>query len=414
MVRKIMSAALIIALCCGLMGSCSKEPEEGTIDDVVIEQPEPDKDTDSIFTKTDSPYDYDYSSFVIRKAHMRFDIPKSWNADFINARYVVIQTPADDRFLPDTTISILCNYGEDVDENEMSQYTLNNHAYNFSEFFKNELEGLPTYTGGMNRHLRMYVAEDEIRNGLDFVDKSHAEDAATLVADKVVLVDNTNKYYTNQYGMVSSYVKWDHSPICFNAIVDRDKIENAVNMIEHIVSSITYERSDFEGYKEVGYKDFITYVPNSFMPVDGAENVFVSSLKENKESAGISIGVFTVDSDSKDSVTASNIADYYGQTIASLSFGIYSSGAAFGMQTVESEDEDGPDFTGTLGVDCSGYSEATEIAGSVFGPYAYYLCDYYVTEKNDKIFLISVIYQECQKELARAAGKTALRKLRVS
>ena len=415
MIRKYVSIILAITvLFACMLPSCSREPEEGTISDVIIDQPVPDADADTIFTKADSPYDYEYTTFTIKKAHMRFDVPKTWNVTVDNSRHIILQTPAGDGYLPDTTISILCNYGENVDENEMSQYTLNNHAFNFSDFFKDELSGLVTRTGGISRHLRKYEVEDNIYNGLEFVDSEHAEDAATLTVDDVVLVDNTNKYYIHECGMVTTYVKWDHSPFCFNSVVKQAYLENARSMIEYIVSSIVYESSDHEGYKEVEYKkEFTTCVPNSFMPLNGAENVFTSSLKENRETSGMTIGVFTLDGFSKNDVSAENINDYYSQTISKLVFGGYSDIAQFGVTVEPCYEEGGPDFTGRIFVDCTGYTENVQIAGGVFGQCAYYLCDYYIVEKGDQTFLIAAIYQDCQKEIGRAAGKTAVRKLRV-
>lgn len=397
-----------------LLPSCSKEPEDGTIADVVIDQPVPDDDADTIFTKTDSPYDYEYTTFTIKKAHMRFDVPASWDVRVDNARHIVMQTPVDDLYLPDATINILCNYGENVDENEFSQYTLNDHAYNFSAYFQDELAGLITRTDGITRHLRKYEAEDEIYNGLEFVDKAHAQDAATLVANNVVLVDETYRYYPGEYGMVTTFIKWDHSPFCFNAIVKQEDLEHARAMIEHIVSSVSYEKSDPEGYKEVKYKrEFSTWVPNSFEPVTGAEHTFRSYLGENRETAGMAIGVFSINDVTRETINADVISKNFGQTIAGIAFSGYSGLSSYGVQVQPSSEEDGPDFSGPLFVDCTTYSDPVEIAGSSLGPYAYYYADYYVVEKDDQDFLIAVIYQDCQKVIARAAGKTAVRKLSV-
>lgn len=397
-----------------MLPSCSKEPEEGTIEDVVIDQAEPEEDVDSIFTKIESPYDYEYTTFTLKKAHMRFDVPKTWTVTVNNSRYVTIQTPKNDGYIPDTTISILCNYGEDVEENEMSEYTLNNHAYAFSAFFQNELEGLPTYTGGLQRHLRRYETEDQIRNGLEFVDKDHVTDAATLIVDDVVLMDKTGDYYSHECGMVSTYVKWDHSPFCFTSIADLEHMDNARNMLEYMVSSISYAKSDPVGYKTVDYKkEFTTAVPNTFVPVEGAENVFRSPIFDNTETAGMSVGVYLLGSLEENPFEVDDINEYYGQTVASTAFSGYSSRTAFGIQAEECDEEDGPDYTGSVVVDCTNYTEATEIAGSPFGIYANYMCDYYLVDKDGTSFLVAVMYQDCQKNLARAAGKTAVRKLKV-
>lgn len=431
MFKKCISIAISIVLLCCFLPSCGKEPEEGTIEDVVIDQPVPDEDSDNIFTKADSPYDYEYTTFSFKKAHMRIDVPRRWNVTYVNHRYIMIQTPSDDGFVPNTTISILCNYGENVEENDLSEYTLNNHAFAFSQYFKKELAGLPTYTGGIKRHLRKYEAEDDIYNGLEFVDKDHAEYAATLTVDSVVLVDKSNNYYSDECGMVTTYVKWDHSPFCFNAIVDKSYMDNARAIIEYIASSISYDESRAEGYKSVEYKrNFSTSVPNSCVPVNGAENVYISSFYDNKETAGMAVGVFTLEGvnandkiddglDSskagtamkKEDVEAEDINKDYGPQIADLSFATYGTDADYNVFVEECKEDGGPDFSGTLLADCS-YDDATAIAGSVFGGCGYYLMDCYVVEKDNQCFLISVIYQECQKNIARAAGKTAVRKLR--
>lgn len=320
MVKRVFSAILILLIMCSTMISCGKDAEEGEIEDVELAEPSYDSEDVGGFIKAESPYDYEYTSFAIKKAHMRFDVPKTWTVQFINARYVTIQTPKNDAFLPDTTISILCGYGEDIAENEMTQYTLNDRAYKFSDFFSFELEGLTTYTGGIPRHLRSYTTEDQIRNGLSIVDEEHKSDAATLIADNVVLVDNTNKYYIDQYGMTATYVKWDNSPFCFTAIASKETLENAVQMIEYMVSSISYEKSKPDGYKEMSYEDITTRVPSSFVPISNAENIYISPLSVNSETAGMSVGVFSLDKKNWDTLTADNIASKYGETIASLAF----------------------------------------------------------------------------------------------
>ena len=411
--KKILLLILVVLLAAAMLPSCSKDAEEGSIEDVDIEQPE-EEEAESIFTKIDSPYDYEYTTLSIKKAHMKMDVPASWKTTFVNSRYIVMQTPAEDEFLPDTTISILCGYGENVDADEASEYTMNDHAYMFSEFFQEELAGLPTCTGGKVRHLRKYFAEDEINNGLEFVDPDHEADVATLVTDEVTVVDKSMNYYTNECAMTTTYVKWDHTPFCFNCISKQAHRKNARSIMEYMVSSIVYEKPSAEGYKDVSYEDdFSTSVPMSFEPVSGAENVYVSSLYENTETAGMSVGVFVLDGFTKDEVTAENTASVYSENIAARAFGGYQMNASYITSADVCDEKDGPDFTGTVIVDCTNYSEPTEVAGSVFGPMSYYLADYYVTESDGKAYLVSVIYQKCQKNLARAIGKNAVRKLKV-
>ena len=412
MIKKLLCTILALLLICGLMGSCGQRAEEGEIEDVEIAEPSYDTEAAGKFIKAESPHDYEYTSFAIKKAHMRFDVPKTWVVTFVNARYVTIQTPKNDAFLPDTTISILCGYGEDIAENEMTQYTLNDRAYKFSDFFSFELAGLTTYTDGIPRHLRSYTAEDEIRNGLSIVDEEHKSDAATLIADNVVLVDKTNKHYIDQYGMTATYVSWDGSPFCFTAIAAKENLENATQMIEYMVSSIAYEKSKAVGYKEISYEDFATCVPSTFARVSNAENIYISPLTENTETAGMAVGVFTMDKKNWDTLEADTIATKYSETIASLCFSPYKINALYGIQVNETNNMEGPDFSGSVILDCTNYKDPTEIAGSVFGTYGYYQADYYVTNLDDRPYLITVIYQDCQKDLAKAFGITAYRKLR--
>ena len=412
MIKRAFSAVLILLLICGLMGSCGQRAEDGEIEDVEIAEPSYDTEAADKFIKAESPHDYEYTSFAIKKAHMRFDVPTTWTVSFVNARYVTIQTPKNDTFLPDTTISILCGYGEDIAENEMTQYTLNDRAYKFSDFFSFELAGLTTYTDGIPRHLRSYTAEDEIRNGLAIVDEDHKSDAATLIANDVVLVDKTNKYYIDQYGMTSTYVSCDGSPFCFTAIAAKENLEHATQMIEYMISSIAYEKSKPDGYKEISYEDFATCVPSTFSPITGAENIYISPLNENTETAGMAVGVFTMDKKNWDTLDEINLASKYGEKIVSLCFSPYKIDARYGVQVNATNTMEGPDFSGPVTLDCTNHKDPTEIAGSVFGTYGYYQADYYVTNLEDRPYLITVFYQDCQKDLAKAFGATAYKKLR--
>ena len=153
-------------------------------------------------------------------------------------------------------------------------------------------------------------------------------------------------------------------------------------------------------------------MPSTFAPVSNAENIYISPLTENTETAGMAVGVFTMDKKNWDTLEADTIATKYSETIASLCFSPYKINALYGIQVNETNNMEGPDFSGSVILDCTNYKDPTEIAGSVFGTYGYYQADYYVTNLDDRPYLITVIYQDCQKDLAKAFGITAYRKLR--
>lgn len=404
---KIISLIMAVFMTGSCLVSCTGQPEEGTIEDVEIAPPAEEELEEGIFTRAESPYDYEYKTFYVRRGRMAFEVPAQWDARAVNSRYVRLETPAEDPFLPGATINILCGYGEDVSENEMSEYTLNNHAYTFSKFFEDELPGLSYTIDGRLCRLRRYVPEDSIDNGLAFVDSEHAEDAATLTSNNVVLVDKASNYYTG-CSFVATYVKWDDAPFCFSTATYRNARGNAKTMLEYMASSIRYIKDDPLNYGTVSYEDFSTSVPAEFSPVAGAENIFSSSLEENRLTAGMTVGVFKVDE--KETLTADNIAAYYGQTIGSLVFEGYGVPAAYTAQAEVSDD--GPDFTGRITVNAKG-EDTTLASGSVFGLYSEFKTDYYVKEKGDAAYLIAVIYQERQKDIAREIGLNAVRKFKV-
>ena len=422
MIKKILSVLLCLVLCLSVFSACSNGPEEGTIEDVEIEKAPPGEEASGMFTKLASPYDYDYKTFAWKKAHIAMDIPSTWDVVFVNSRYIQIQVPESDTFIPGASMAFLANYGDYVNDDAMSEYTLNDHAYMFSSLFKNELEGIPYFIGNRKCHLRSYTSEDEIRNGLDFVSKEHAKDAATLTASRVFLVDKTGKYFTD-HGMVTTYFKWDQTPFCFSAIAPEDELVSVREMLEYIVSSICYCKSIPAGYEEVSYEDFKTKVPASFKPAEEAENIFVSDPLENTETAGMSVGVFRLEQPVDDPVSGikaeplgefsmTDITENYGQTIAEFTFGPYAKNPIYDFYSDDAE-ESKEKITCNLGVNCTGYEYATEIAGSPFGQYANYKGDFYPVEKNGTRYLVVVFYQGTQKDVATAAGKTAVRNLQV-
>lgn len=403
-------AILAILLLALPAASCTRPAEEGTIEDIEIDVPAEEETGETFFTKTDSPYSYEYTTFTVSKAHMRFDVPSTWSVKTVNSRFITMRTPDDDGYLPGVTINLLCNYGDDVANGDYSEYTLNDHAYNFTRFFKLELEGLPFNVNGKSVHLRQYVAEDEIRNAPDFADEDHKNDAATLTANSVVLTDNTGRYYTGSHGMVSSYIKWDNSPYCLTAVVPIDYIDNAKLMLEYITSSINYVSSDKLQFGSVSYEDFRTLVPVGFLPIEGAENVFVSPLTNNSETAGMTVGIFRMEKDSDSLANADGIKEYFGEQIAKLAYDVYDTNVIYDINAEEyfSSDGSGPTFKGVIGMNCTGYEDPTEIAGSVFGMYSLYNADYYVIRKDNADYLIAVIYQDCQQKLADIVAKTAV------
>jgi len=406
--KRIISILLVALAFSFCFTSCRPGADEGQIKEVEIESPDEEVPETGSFTKMESPYDYEYESFSIKKAHMKFDVPKSWDSKLINSRYARLEIPPTDDLFPGCTINILCGYGEDVDENEMSEYTLNNHAYKFSDFFSYELEGLQYTVEGHICRLREYVTEDHIVNGLPFVDDDHVEDAATLIADDVVLVDKATHYYSG-YSLLCTAVKWDHRPFCFSMIVPKESAEGAEKMLEYIASSISYVKSDNLEFGEVSYGDIFTSVPTHFMPVTGAENIFASPLDQNRETAGMALGVFRIDD--KETITEENIARYYGETIATYAYDGYGVPAQYAAKAYASSE--GPDFTGEISINSTG-ADAASIAGSVFGPYSLYKADYYVKEDGDAAYLVAMLYQQGQEKIAKKVGETALRKLRIN
>ena len=399
---------LIMMMLTALFPSCGHDPSEGEIGDVEIETPSDEEKPAGTFKKLESPFDYEYEPFTIRKAHMTFDVPSSWENTLVNSRYARLEAPVTDDLFPGATVNILCGYGEDVDENEMSEYTLNNHAYRFSDFFCNELEGLTYNVDGRLCRLRQYVTEDHIENGLAFVDSDHVEDAATLIADEVAMVDKATNYYTGN-SFVATYVKWNHCPFCFSMVVPKESAGDARKILEYIASSITYPKAESIEYGEVSYGDVSTSVPTHFMPVTGAENIFASSLEQNKETAGMAVGIFRVEN--SETINEENIAKYYGETIAAYTFNGYNVPVLYAAQAWEGSD--GPDYAGEITINATGENPAT-VAGSVFGPLSYYKVNYYVKEDDGAAYLIAVIYQKGQEDIAKKVGETALRKLRIN
>lgn len=406
--------AAILSLFIILMPSCSKGPEEGAIEELDLQGSEAtEQNEESIFTRIDSPFDYEYMAFPVRKAGMQLDIPSEWTTDVISSRFISIRTPDNDGYLPGSTLAILFNYGEDVDSSNNSLTELASHAYTFSDFFKNELAGIPCYADGKRCHLRNYVAEDEIINGLEFVDDEHMEDAAILVSNKVVLVDKANNYYVDRFSMVCGYIKWEHSPVCISAIVPGEYLDNAKQVMRYLISSIRSCSSYSEGFRTASYGDFSTMIPASFIPVEDAENIFYSPLTQNSYTSGMSVGVFKIDGSRGRSMDADAIAESYGGLIAKLAFSPYEESVTYRVQAYDNPEGDSPAFKGNISVDPSPGRDPAEITASVFGSDSKYLADFYNIEKGDSFFLISVIYQKCQKEIASEAGKTAVSSLKV-
>ena len=405
--KKKISLLLVMALLMTAFAACTEEAPEGEISDVEIE--EPIEEVETYFTKASSPYDYEYTVFPWKKANMRFEVPKTWSLRFINSRYIRIDTPEGDGFMPGATINILCNYYQDVSENEISDQTLGNHAYRFSEIFKSELPGLNYTVDGKQTHLRKFVTEDAIHNGLEFTGERHEEDAATLVTDNAVMMDKSAHYYSGN-SLVSTYVKWNDMPFCFSTVVKKEYADNARTMTEYIASSITTDAKKSVAYGTVEYEDFSTVVPTALLPVPDAENVFTSRLDANDRLSGMTIGVFKIDN--KSMVTAENIANHFGIRAAQIAFGQYGMRANIAAQAEDADGGSGPMYKGNISINASG-SEATKTAGTVFGDYEYFDTDYYVKDDGDAAYLVAVIYQKCQADVAKEAGQKAFKELKI-
>ena len=407
----ILLLACVVAMSCLSLGGCSKKPEGGQISDVDIVQPE-DGEAAPGFIKADSPYEnYTYKTFTLKKARMSFDVPENWTVEFRNSRCVTMITPEVDGFVPGMTFNLLINYGIDTSDNELSGSILNNQAYMFSDYFKQELEGLPFYIQGNYRHLRNYVAEDVLDNGLDIVDEDHKSDAATLVVNSVTLMDKANNYYSN-FGMVETYFKWRGDPCLLVAVTPYGSNNDVRKMSEYIVSSITYADESIGGYKDVSFEDFSTKVPNSLSPA-AAGNVFWSSPDDNELLSGMSVSVYKVDGAEGADMTAENIAEVFGPKIAAGAFADYPDPVEIGTFAHEGEDKDGPDFTGTVNILPVNRS-ALDYAGRAFGGAAYYTADYYVRNEGGTNYIITVLYQSPQKDLARAIGQTAVKNFKIA
>ena len=433
--RKVLSVVLIIMMMsAALLCACSSEPEDGSISDIEIDNPEEGEETgghaeenDNGFTEQDSPHDYEYMYETVRKAHLRFKVPKAWTVNEINSRHIMLQTRENDVYLPDTTIHLLCGYGDDVRTNEMSGYSGNDRAMNFSTFFKNELEGLRYKASGRLCHLRRYEIEDEIDNAPEFADEDHASDAATLITDTVVMVDKAGNYYPNEYGMVNTYFRWQDEPYCFSAVVPETRTENARLMLEFIVSGIEYSDQKSEGYTDFSYSDFSLKVPASFQTVSGAENIAYCPLSENSELAGISVGVFRLDSVEKmieDSVydekplaggsdPDKRMAEKIVPKMTELALLPYNCGQICYTRLTPVEEENGPAYTGEVFVDCMAYKDPSEVAGTVFGDYTTFKSVYYRIEKNDYEYYIAVMYQPSQQKEADEIAQMAVKSISI-
>lgn len=399
----------LIMICIAVpLASCSKEPEEGTISDVEIADSNDDSTyVENGFVKADSPYDYEYKTFELKKAKMAFDVPASWSVNFRNARCIEIKTPDEDPFLPAATINLLVNYGYNTETNEFSEYTLNDKAYNFSQLFKDELAGLTFYVHGRPCHLRQYYTEDAIYNGLDIVNEEHKSDAATLVVNSVVMVDHANNYYPKEYGQVETYFKWGSDPCLLTTVARTEVLDSARKMLEYMVStmkSIPYEN---ESYKNVSYEDFSLQVPVSFAQV-GDGNIFLSSLTENNATSGMSVDVYKIQGSKASDITEDVLNENVGFKMVDGAFNSYGQDLVCSPSFYKNEEEDGSDYTGMISVTPSAKASPVDYAGKEIGTASYYQADFYVTEKNDDVFIIMVAYQSCQEELAKEAGRTAV------
>lgn len=411
--KKFILLVMMVALVTASFSGCKKEPEAGTIDDVDLSVPKEEESEKNVFTKYMSPYDgYEYDKVKFRVANMQFDVPVTWGVNEVNSRYISILTPDDDPLLPGVTINVLASYGSDVDTDEYSGETNNDNSRYFSNLFKEEIPGLTFTVDGKRAHLRHYVAEDAIHNGLDFAGGEGSYDATTLESENITMVDSGSNYYSGQYTMVATYVKWDHSPYCFVAVVPKAYIKIGRQMLEYMASSITYLPYPSEGCRKVSYDEVSMEVPNSFLPEENAENFYTSDLWDNSSTAGMMTCVLRADGYTAKDITADVIRDSLCPKIGDIAYGKYGYRLYDSYDVTKDESESLADYTGImiLTPNCS----AEDAAGGVFGVTDTYNADYFIEEVGDYVYIISFTYHPRQAELAKKVEERVIGTFKVN
>lgn len=393
-----------------LLAGCSKEPEYGTVEDIDVSEITEDPAEKDIFSDYDVPYYYNegYDEVFFKKANMKFAVPSTWRVTVHNSRYISLLSPSDDPFLPGTTVNILASYGTDIEPNDMSNVTHNDNSMYFSNYFREELPGLTfnLYGNGIQGNLRKYYGEDAIHNGLDFAGGEGSTLATTLEVDSVVMIGENSKYYTDEYSMVATYVNWDHSPFCFAAVVPIGYNIEGRAMLEFMASTIEYVNYDSERCNRVSYEDFSMDVPNSFAAVNNSENIFVSDLNSNSDTAGMVIGVVRLDGTASKKVDADLITEHVANPIFTSAYGRYKGKKSYRFDTQADTGDAERNYSGNIFM-TQNSNDKRDISGNAFGVSDIYYIDYYTLEKEDMTYIIAVSYSKRQEALARVIGHRA-------
>lgn len=404
---------LLALICCTTMlSSCKKKDESGKINKVeVSSEKNNDIEKKNTFTELDIPYDYAVKSVQSGMAYSTMKVPKSYDVVADNARHFSFSAPIDDTHVHGATFHLLYDFssygfGLDGDGSSKDKSDSSTAADTYVDKFSWELPSLTYTVDGESYNLRSQELGDSIVNGADFTTSKN--DVTCTVANDIDLLTSTMDYGPENYSQVTYYYNWQDIPCCMSAVVRNDDVSAAKKIMEYMISSSKYQASHFDTRKTYKLRDCTLSLPNGLEePKNSSSNILYFPVDRTKDAmAGITVGVFAIDTKETDALSEKTMNSTYGNMIGENlspgggSYSYYVSTEKVSSSPSTMAGKKANHYTSIVSMDGQGGNENNALAGTFYGDPANCCIDTLVIKDGTTQHILSVWYQSVQKKSA--------------
>ena len=412
MSKKVIAAFLMAALMLTFPACSRNDDEYGSVSSVEIPQEEDAADTHQ-FEAQDNPFpDYTYRTVEFGSAGFSYDIPKTWRERVLNHSCIRYDVPGDDEHFPGATF-----YVKGLFEHSAARDDLDPFAHVASEFSKPlspYITGLPYNYEGKDAWIKSYTIADETSTPSFISDDTMA--SSKITRDVILMDKNTADVQTfTGMSLVATYFRWEDSfPVMFSAVVPEDSEEDARDLTEYVLSTVSAVQMKAEDLEERTAGSITFALPADFTPVNSDENIYISKDGIGC-SAGISIGVFRVNED-PDILTEEYFQNSYTDPLTAAltdpSCAAYYTTLA-SMQEVSGNKilDESRSFSGSVSI--FPVAEDYITAGMTYGAGGPWMINGLIVQRGDAQILIAALYPAQKDAVVKAIEKSLMQSISV-
>ena len=403
--KRILSFFLITILCfsCIILPSCGEKKEvakPGKINAVKTQtdtEVKESKDKHNIFTKIEDPFGFSYKQVSIPRAQMRMEIPEKWTLETLSHREYRILPDKESQIFRDTGISIIFNYEEGFWNRPGSG--LNERC----DVFKYELPGIKYKTVGGGTY--SITANYDLRDMEINASWCKKDDRVLFGNNSDSLIKGITSGTKSDKSFATYYfVHWtDDVFACFSAITPYDEDERTKDLLEYIISSITYMPLKVDSFMDVDLTHFTFSAPSNMKPDDYDRSIIRDDFKNKTATAGMAVMHKKIKEKIDEKALNGKTGEYLAAALlaAENSYSIYTD--VKDTSTVYIDGRRASKFKTYVCLDIFNSGVTTNSVHILPIPSNFYMDVYYVEDTGN---LIALAYHTSQQNLANAINKS--------